>query len=58
MITDTVYLALAAVAFYHAAGRSIISRSLRTGAAALTLSNWIVWRRRSRPDVPLSINDS
>jgi hypothetical protein len=58
MITDTVYLALAAVGFYHAAGRSIIARGLRSGAAGLTLSHWIVWRRRPQRDVPPSINNS
>jgi hypothetical protein len=58
VIADTVYLAYAGLRFYHAAGRSIISRGLRTGAAGRMLSNWIVWRRRPRRDVPPSITIS
>ena len=58
MIADAVYLAIAGIGFYHAAGRSMFSSRLKVGMATLVPQAWIRGRRRLQRNCSVSIKNS
>jgi hypothetical protein len=58
MIADAVYLAIAGIGFYHAAGRSMFSSRLKVGMDTLVPQAWIRGRRPFHRNCSASIKNS